>query len=81
MTYQKYDFTDPTLDYDTVFQTVQEMYADLYHSPNPCCKPKSIASTLCEVDTILQCVVIDQTDVVRYQSDVKSAYLLLYPLV
>lgn len=81
MTFPIYNFNDPSLDYSQVLETIKQMYAYLYHTPNPCCKPSSIASTLCEVDTIMQCIVIDEFDVVRYESDIKTGYLLLYPLV
>lgn len=79
-TYPRYDFSDPDLDYSLVEQTIKQMYADL-NSQKGCCNSSKTDKTLCQIDGILQAMEIDYdaNDMVRYENDVKSAYILLSP--
>lgn len=80
MTYPRYNFQDPDLDYSDVQTTVLQMYSDL-NSQLGCCNSSKQGKTLCEVDAILQAMYIDDEsgDIERWQADVKAAYLLLSP--
>lgn len=82
MTYPSYIFDDDT-NYSDVLVTVQEMYSDVLHQGDGCCKSKSLLSTLCEVDGLLQDINIvgevgsDLYNLERWQEDIKSSYLIL----
>lgn len=79
-TYPNYiPFTDDT-DYAAVEQTIMQMYADL-NSQKGCCNSSKTDKTLCQIDGLLQAMEIDYAadDMVRYENDVRSAYILLSP--
>lgn len=78
--YPKYDFSNPSLNYETVLDTTKEMYADLNHQGG-CCVSKNIESVFNQVNTLLMASEIDINDEDRFKADVKSAYLLLYSIV
>lgn len=79
-TYPNYlPFNDDT-NYAAVEITVKRMYSDLLHQKG-CCASKKVEKVLCQVDGILQAMQIDfdADDTVRYEDDVRSAYVLLSP--
>lgn len=87
MTWPKYNFNDPALDYDQVLITNKQMYSYLNNETN-CCKGGSLESKLCNIDNLMQASYIDGDitspqlyNYERYKADVKSAYLILYKLV
>lgn len=83
MTYPVYNFNDPDLDYAQVEATVKLMYSDLVSQSKGCCHSPSIETVLCQCDKLLQAAVIDtaNAEIIRYQNDIKTAYLLLYQIV
>lgn len=80
--YPKYDFTDPDLDYDVVRATQDAMYSDLLHLGDICCKSPKIERAFCQVDPMRSSMDWDKNNnYERYKDDVKSSYLILYPLL
>lgn len=76
MIYNRYVFDDDT-DYEAVLATTNQMYSDTLTPSGGCCT-KQGASILDKVNPILFSIPIDATDLTKYKSDIKSAYLILY---
>lgn len=85
MNWPIYSFDEET-DYATVLITVQRMYSYL-NTQVGCCKGKSIAQQMCNVDRILQAISIDGSsnpdlfNEDRWKVDIEAAYEILYKLV
>ena len=84
MIYPVYDFSpdlEPPLDYPSVLTTVKQMSNDLL-SQKGCCNSKKVMDTLKDVSLFRRAIddALFFEDQDRYESYVKSAYLMLYPL-
>lgn len=78
-----YNFNDPDLDYDAVQVTNKQMLRYLNaQGMVACCKPVPVENVLTQARNIMYAADLDKVapDEVRYKADVKSAYLLMYPL-
>ena len=76
--YPKYNFNDPNLDYDEVYDTALTIYSDLL-AQGGCCNVISIQKALTEAVIYLYIAPRDKPlSLPRYKDDVKSAYLTLY---
>lgn len=79
--YPKYNFADPSLDYDLVLETTLLMLSDSL-AQDGCCPSARIEKVYQEIFPYLYIAPYDKiNNTERYKADVKSAYLTLYPVV
>jgi len=80
MAYEKYNFSDPELDYSSVNTTVLQMYSQL-RGQNRCCGSPMVLKLLSQVADIMFIAPFDlEENTERYEADVRTSYKLLYPL-
>jgi hypothetical protein len=80
LNFPKYDFTDVSLNYVTVYETDKDMYNALL-AVGGICPGRTVNDILKTSDRLMTGISIDPVNSARYKENVKKLYLLLYPVV